>query len=70
MGLVFMIFCPPSSNETNPWLNITKLPITKSSRSLVDKCYNELLRRDGEHSRNLVSSSGEKRMRLRKKEAT
>jgi hypothetical protein len=62
MGLVFMIFGPPSSNETNPCLDITKLLITKSSKSFVDKCYNEPLRRDGKHSRNLVSSSGEKRM--------
>jgi hypothetical protein len=65
-----MIFGPPSSDETNPWLYITKLPITKSSRSYVDKCYNEPLRRDGEHSRNLVSSSDVKRRQLQKKEVT
>jgi hypothetical protein len=59
-----MIFNPPSSNDINPRLDITKLLITKSSRSFVGKCYNEPLRRDGENSRKLVSSSSEKRRSL------
>jgi hypothetical protein len=56
-----MIFDPPSSNDINPQLYITKLLITKSSRSFVGECYNEPLKRAGEHLGKLVSSSDEKR---------
>jgi len=61
LGLIFMIFDPPSSNDIDPQLYITKLLITKSSRSFVGECYNEPVRRASEHSRKLVSSSVEKR---------
>jgi hypothetical protein len=59
-----MIFDPPSSNNINPQLYITKLLITKSRRSFVSKCYNEPLKRNGEHSRKLVNSSGKKKRSL------
>jgi len=64
LGLVFMIFDTPCSNDTNPGLYITKLPITKLSRSFAGECYNEPLRRVGKPSRNLVSSSGEEKRSL------
>jgi hypothetical protein len=59
-----MIFDPPNSNNINPQLYITKLLITKSNKSFANKCYNEPLRADGEHSRKLVSSSGKKKRSL------
>jgi len=68
MNLIFMIFDPPSSNDINPQLYITKLLITKSNSSFVGECYNEPLRRVGEHSRKLVSSSGDKRRRCERRQ--
>jgi hypothetical protein len=59
-----MIFDPPCSNDTNPWLYTTKLLITKPSKSFAGECYNEPLWRVGKHSRNLVSSSGEEKRSL------
>jgi hypothetical protein len=59
-----MIFDPPSSNDINPQLYITKLLITKSSKSLVGKYYNEPLKRAGEHLRKLVSSSSKEKRSL------
>jgi len=56
-----MIFNPPSSNDINPWLYITKLLITKLNKSFVGECYNEPLRRPGEHSKKLVNSSSEEK---------
>ncbi len=61
LGPIFMIFDPPNSNNINPQLYITKLLITKSSRSFANKCYNEPLRRDGEHRKKFVSSSAKRR---------
>jgi hypothetical protein len=59
-----MIFDPPSFNNINPPLYITKLLITKSSKSFVRECFNEPLRRAHEHSRKLVSSSNEEKRSL------
>ncbi len=68
MNPIFMIFDPPSSNDINPQFYITKLLITKPSRSFVDECYNEPLRKAGEHSRKLGNSSGEKRGRCERRQ--
>jgi hypothetical protein len=59
-----MIFNPPSSNDINPWLYITKLLITKLSKSFVGECYNEPLQKHVEHSKKLVNSSGEEKRLL------
>jgi hypothetical protein len=59
-----MIFNPPSSNNTNPWLYMTKLLITKSSKSFASECYNEPLRKANEYSSRLVSSSSEEKRSL------
>jgi hypothetical protein len=64
LGPILMIFYPPTSNNINPQLYITKLLITKSNGSFANKCYNEPLNRDGEHLRKLVGSSGKKKRSL------